>query len=410
MVETSSEFCTVAHPDRLADLLAAKVIQDIQAKDGPNSHAAIEVFLTHKQIIFAGEATTTLEINDKYLRQVAAACYDRAGYIHSMRKYWNESQVVLPEDLEIVNQIEAQSKDIAIGTTDLGEDSGYNDQGIFYSSADLTTGSKLGAAHALATAIGESLFKVSRQSILSGKGVILGPDIKVVVTISVNEDGITPKEVTAVTIAQSHAEGSDISAVQTAVKAIAMKAMLDTGVSVAYNCQWVINGTGRFVVHGQVSDTSMTGRKLAVNQPSAGPYYACKMQGGGSMIKCAHASDLILSLASRFIANVVCEAGLSTYAIVGCAGAIGQNTLQSIFIKGDGEFSNVQERVQKFFIKNFDWSPIAIARLFGFFDETFDFSEAVADNFFGHPESQPWENQEFVAAWASNLHKFLEGK
>ena len=178
MIETSSEFVTVAHPDRLADLLAAKVIQDIQAKDGPNSHAAIEVFLTHKQIIFAGEATTTLEINDKYLRQVAAACYDRAGYIHSMRKYWNESQVVLPEDLEIVNQIEAQSKDIAIGTTDLGEDSGYNDQGIFYSSADLTTGSKLGAAHALATAIGESLFKVSRQSILSGKGVILGPDIK----------------------------------------------------------------------------------------------------------------------------------------------------------------------------------------------------------------------------------------
>lgn len=414
MIETSSEFVSPAHPDRLADLLASKVIQDIQAKDGPKSHAAIEVFLTHKEIIFAGEATTTLEINDQYLRKIATDCYHRAGYIHEMRRFWTEQELVLPEDLVIVNRIEAQSKDIALGTTDRGEESGYNDQGVFYSSADNTTKSRQGAAHALATRIGEELFANSYDSIIypvysdSEHTHVLGPDIKVVVTLSLDEDGITPNEVTAITVAQSHASTTPIDYVRSKVKSIAQQVMECCGYKEAYNCRWCVNGTGRFVVHGQVSDTSVTGRKISVNLPSAGPYYASKNCGGGSMIKCAHASDLILMIASRFIANVVVSSQLSSYAIVGCAGAIGQNELQSLFIKGDDSFSKIQDKVVKFFMNKLDWSPIALAKFFHFFDPKFDFSEAVKYNFYGHPELQPWESDELISPVVKDLLNYIK--
>lgn len=407
MIETSSEFVSTAHPDRLADLLAAKVIQDIQAINGPNSHAAIEVFLTHDAVIFSGEATTTLEITDKYLRKVTVDCFERAGYTHNCRKYWTEEQMVLPEDLEIVNNIKPQSPDIALGTTDLGEESGYNDQGIFYSSADCTTSNHIGTAHYIATLIGEYLHSLSRASFEDNSNFALGPDIKVVVTTSLIDD-LNYNEVTAITIAQSHSSGISVNELRPKLKKQVERLLEKNNICIAYDCKWVINGTGRFVVCGQVSDTSMTGRKLAVNHPSAGPYYACKMQGGGSMIKCSHASDLILPLAARFIANVIVEADLSTYAIVGCSGAIGQNTLQSLFIKGDKEFEEVREKVIKFFINKIDWSPIALAKQFKFFSKEFDFSEVVKNNFFGHPECQPWENSAFLRPYRNQLLDFIQ--
>lgn len=409
MIETSSEFVTTAHPDRLADLMAAQIIQDIQAKDGPVSHAAIEVFLTHKEIIFAGEATTSLKLDDKYLNKVAVDCYNRAGYVHEMRRFWTAEQVVLPEDLTIVNRIESQSADIALGTTDRGEESGYNDQGIFFSSADNTTQSHLGAAHAIATMIGEKLFALSRESIQSCQDFVFGPDIKVVVTTSLAENQMNPVEITAITIAQSHSEGTDIDDVRRIVKAVAEKVCDDCKVKIAYNCKWVINGTGRFVIHGQVSDTSMTGRKISVNLPSAGPWYASKNCGGGSMIKCAHASDLILPLAARFIANVIVCSGLSSFAVVGCSGAIGQNELQSLSIHGDENFNKwYNERVRKFFLNKLDWSPISLANLFCFFESDFDFSEVVKNNFYGHPSCQPWESEKLILYWSGKLHDYLK--
>ena len=115
---SSSEFVSSGHPDRLADNLAAIVIQDIQCADGHNSHAAIEVFITHDSIIFGGEATTSLEIDRKYLRQVVAKGFQRSGYIKEISNYWSKSECLLPSDFNIVNKICAQSEDIALGTTD----------------------------------------------------------------------------------------------------------------------------------------------------------------------------------------------------------------------------------------------------------------------------------------------------
>lgn len=344
------------------------------------------MFITHDSIIFGGEATTTLKIDRAYLRSVVKKGFKASGYLSEMRKYWTKSEVLLPSNFNIINKICAQSPDIALGTTDLGEDSGWNDQGVFFSSAENTNSLNLGTAHYIAMRICGFLQNLSAFSIHDPEktdNVILGPDNKAVVTVKVGLDGFTPIEITAVTIAVAHSSLTPINQVREYVRNQVTLELKRIGIPIAVDCHWVINGTGRFVVHGPISDTSMTGRKISVNHPSAGPLWANKMIGGGSLVKPAHASDLILNIASRFIANVIVNAGLSSYAIVGCSGAIGRHGLQSLFINGDAKFekSSKKSKVIKFFEENIEWSPIAIANMFNFFTDDFNFLNVVNNNF-----------------------------
>lgn len=48
-----SEYVSIAHPDRMADLLAAKIIDDVQSFD--KGHAAIEVLWTFNTVVVSGE-------------------------------------------------------------------------------------------------------------------------------------------------------------------------------------------------------------------------------------------------------------------------------------------------------------------------------------------------------------------
>lgn len=405
---STSEFVSLGHPDRLADSIAAVIINDIQKKDGPNSHAAIEVFITHDTITVSGEATTTLDLNARYLRKSVAEAFFCCGYLQEMRQYWAEDEVKLAGDFKIINKVATQSPDIALATTDKGEESGWNDQGVYFSSCEDTNPYGLGTAHLLAQRISDSLFYESQASVLNKYNVVLGPDNKVCVTVKTAEDGFTPLAVTAVTIAVAHSPKCSEESTIMEVFKLARTAINEVGIPISAHCKWVINGTGRFIVHGPIADTSTTGRKVSVNHPSAGPVWCNKMVGGGSMVKPWHASDFILNIMSRYISEVVVKAGLSSYAVVGCSGAIGKTGLQSIFIKGDEHFDKCnKERVYAFFQSFIHWSPKGIADKFGLFDESFDFSEAVNHNFFGCPDVQPWENPIKVEEDAQALISYL---
>jgi len=406
---SSSEYVSAGHPDRLADILAAIVIDDVQKRDGVNSHAAVEVFLTHDTVYFGGEVTTSLKIDKEYLAGVVREGFEMAGYIPEMRQYWTKKEVMLAEDMKIVNKICAQSPDIALGTTNKGAESGWNDQGVYFSSCDCTTERGIGYPHYVAKLISDALFKESRESIMNGAEAMLGPDNKVVVTVKTSSDGMTPICVTAITIAVAHTSTVKDFYLEAHIKLSVLKWLRNAGITVANGCMWVINGTGRFVVHGCVSDTSMTGRKISVNHPSAGPVWCNKMIGGGTMVKPAHASDLMLNLMSRYIAEVIVAANLSSYAVVGCSCAIGQQGLQSLFIKGDERFEARKDKglIYDFFFQFVKWSPIAIAEKFGFFNGDFDFARAVKDNFFGDGNSQPWENPDLFLDDAEALLLYI---
>jgi len=413
-LQSSSEFCSSGHPDRLADNIAAIVINDIQKKDGPKSHAAIEVFITHDSVIIAGEATTSLELTKQYLAQVVERAYELSGYLPEMRQYWKKEEVMLAKDMKIINKVSPQSIDIALGTTDKGEDTGWNDQGIMFSSSENTNDARIGTPMLVAIMIGEYLQKYSRESILAERADFrIGPDNKCIVTCDVEEDGFTPKCISAITIAVPHHAEADTEKFNSYIKELVLNYLNEQAsvikCTVSPDCKWVINGTGRFVCHGNVADTSMTGRKISVNHPSAGPLWCNKMIGGGSLVKPFHASDLILNVTARFIANVLVRAGLTKYAVVGVACSIGKKEIQSMFIHGDESFEknvNRKDAITAYFHQNFDWTPIALVTKFGFFSEGFDFGRIVNDNFFGK-QNQPWDNDELILKEAQALNLAL---
>lgn len=415
--QSSAEYVSPGHPDRVCDIAASIIINDIQKIDGPNSHAAVEVFLTHDTIIYSGEVKTTLTIDDNYLRNVTYTAFDSIGYSQSLRKYWTKDEVVIAEDLTIVNKVYLQSSDIALGTTDKDDDSGYNDQGIYFSSADNTTPELIGSPMHAAKKISDYFYKMSSLSITEGgieygpdkSKLILGPDNKCVVTMKVEDDGFTPICITGITVAVAHSANTSCELLREYVKAEVYKILADEYI-ISDDCKWTINGTGRFVIHGCISDTSMTGRKISVNHPSAGPLWMNKMIGGGSLVKPWHASDLILNLAARYISSIIVSAGYSKYAVVGCSCGIGQKSLQSFFVQGDPTFESnekLKNVVVQFFQEKFSWSPFELAKNLGIFTDDFNFSDAVRNNFFGDPLSQPWEDPERIHEWVVKLNIFV---
>lgn len=406
---SSTEVVSSGHPDRLADNCAAALIDRIQKKDGPNSHAAVEVAIANDKLIFSGEVTTSLDITQSLLREVAEEAYTKSGYIPAFRKYFTKSQCALLDDMEIYNFIHSQSPDIALGTTDQGVDSGFNDQGVFYSTSDNTTPNHVGILHQIAHEICRALQGEALNSVLVRKDPtrVLGVDNKTIVTGKFSSDAYTLLEITAITIAVAHSEETPTENVREIVLSV-IDPILHKYHFTMSSEDILINGTGRFVVHGSVGDSSCQGRKLSVNTPSAGPIYMYKNLGGGSKIKPWHASDFLLDVYSRFIANVIVASNLSDYALVGTSCAIGQKNLQSISIIGDkkfNEFTNY-DKIVSFFSQ--DVTPKYLANLFGLFSDNFSFLECVDYNFYGYPSKHPWDNPTLIDEWSHKLIDYLK--
>lgn len=390
---STSEHVSTGHPDRLADLIAAKIIDDVNHNDKENGHAAIEVFLAHDEIIIGGEATTTIKIDSEYLKKVCSQAFFDAGYI--VRKYWNndgKTDYFTFEDVEngtvkIKNKIAAQSPDIAAGTTTKAKESGWNDQGIYFSSAEKNNKEQIGVPMYYATKIGNFIFN---QSLTFDS--VYGSDIKVLVTMKTDKSGIAKdvSDITAITVAVptilTHEE------CEMPITTMISKACgVDNIYDICPDVKIVINGTGVYRLHGMLADTSMTGRKISVNHPSAGPVWCNKMIGGGSLVKPWHASDLLLNIYSRFIALTVVNYWGVKYAVVGCSGGIGQKDLQSIFVKTN-QSDRYNAEISEWVTKNYSKvTPYSIATLFNMFDDDFSFYEAVKNNFFGNAKTQPWE-------------------
>lgn len=417
---SSSEFVSAGHPDRLADNIAAVLIDKVQHNDGWKSHAAVEVFLTHTHCIFSGEVTTSLPLTGDLLRECLTEGFRLSGYLPSARRYWTKAQLALPEDLQIINLISPQSPDIAQGTTDLSEESGWNDQGIMFSSAENTNEYRQGFAMFLAQELSDALLQQSKESIelcdrtgINLDGVI-GPDNKVVITISTAEDGMTPLAITSVVVAAPTTERNVEEGKQHISSTVNnLLEKWHNRYNISINAvDVVINGTGKFVQHGCISDTSMTGRKISVNHPSAGPVWCNKMIGGGSLVKPFHASDFILNVACRYVANVCVASGLTKYAVVGVSCGIGMTKLQSMFITMDPSVPvATNEKVVAFFqdksIAPFHWNVNSIVNFFGILNDNFSMARCVNDNFFCNPETQPWEEKSRIKAAAEDLLRYL---
>jgi S-adenosylmethionine synthetase len=402
----------------MCDSIAANLINRIQHNDKENSHAAIEVFASDDTIIFGGEAKTTLKLNKKFLKQVLKESFNDCGYTDDKRLRFSKEQVHLAKDTKIINKIHAQSPDIARATTDKKGESGWNDQGIFFSGFDSMTPTGQGAAKYLANSFGEYLFDMAKNC------NYLGSDIKVVFTLNVKEDGYTPISVEHVTVAIPCAESycGEIYSIVNKYYEDWTKTLLSEYGSSVYKLlrntisakipSITVNGTGRYVNHGYHSDASMTGRKLAVNNMSAGPISSQCQCGGGSYIKPFHASDFLLPMVGTWISKAIVDMGLTPYASVALSCTIGSTVIDSICVMGDSKF-NKNTKLRNNIVKglvDYGISPAKLGKIWDFYNK-YDFYKIEEANFVTNPLSTlecPWYKTEDLISYLSKYIKEVQ--
>ena len=164
----------------------------------------------------------------------------------------------------VAQHVTRQSPDIARGV----DANGWGDQGIFWGMAvDNPLANYMPADHHLARLVGESVFR-SRLG---------GLDIKTQVAMDGNR-------VRSLVAAVPQREEDDESRLRAYLASL-----------VPEETEIVLNGTGRYVVHGPVGDCGTTGRKLAVD------FYGgnCRLGGGCPWTKDGSKADVALNLYAR---------------------------------------------------------------------------------------------------------------
>lgn len=255
-----SEYVSIAHPDRMADLLAAKIIDDVQSFD--KGHAAIEVLWTFNTVVVSGEVKTDFSITKDYLKECVQFVLKETGYLD---KKEFAKRGLIETDFDALNLVNQQSPDIALGT----DNGGWNDQTIAYGGYDFSTTYGLQKDKDLARRVCDYLFDLALRI----------PDLGTDIKVKVADRGIT--------VAIPMLENKPLDYV---------KHQLETTFA---GYTFTINGTGKYEKHGPIADTGLTGRKVTVNSPSIE-----NKVGGGSMIKPAHASDLLLPLWAKHLAYI----------------------------------------------------------------------------------------------------------
>lgn len=370
----TSESVSPSHPDKLCDVIADTLKDQILSQD-ENARVAIECMCTTNKVVIMGEVTTSAKVDyDEVVRKVIKDC----GYTH------NDSGFCY-NDVDIQNLVHAQSPDIAMGTVDSVGGSG--DQGIIFGYACNETKELIPLSWQMARDMTSKCFDLS----VSTEGKVLRPDAKSQVTLAYFGDKIVG--INTVVVSCSHA--ADVS--QNDVRAMIVQSVIipildKYGYDVKDVKHILINPTGAFSVYGPNGDTGLTGRKLVVDQ-----YGGHSAVGGGTMQgKDPTKVDNSAALMARYIAKNIVAAGVSDRCQVQLAYAIGIPQPVSINI----EFFNTQKNYipgfEKWILDNVDCSPRGMIERFSLRRPSgWNYSTASAKGWFGR-EGFPWEKLDLV--------------
>lgn len=151
----------------------------------------------------------------------------------------------------------------------------------------------------------------------------------------------------------------------------------------------LVNGTGKYSIHGTLCDSGVTGRKIVVNH--TGGY---SPNGGGSQIKGFTAADSLLNFASRWIARSIVDSGLAHTCTTALSCAIGQKKLQSFSVLLDGKEpdKDTMSRINNV-IDNIEFSPRYFNTIWNCYYSHY-FYDIVKSNFYG--KDQDWEKNLLV--------------
>ncbi|AWG03413.1 methionine adenosyltransferase [Trueperella pyogenes] len=303
-IKTAEAVC-IGHPDKLCDLIAETILDDI-THDDPTARVAVEVTAKGRHIHVFGEITTKARLR---IRSSVAFALEQAGY--------------QPWRFRTHLNVKKQSPEIASGvTTSLearaGDDDafvllGAGDQGTVYGYATAENDDMLPTPLVVAHEICRRIDQARTDHLIAG----LKPDGKAQVSIRYNGD--VPVEATAIVVSVQHDKNKDLEELERELRSLVIEPALGN-TPLAPNALVLINPAGTFIKGGPAADAGLTGRKLAVDT-----YGGLGAHGGGAFAgKDVSKVDRTAALMARRIAKTIIAAELATEATVAISYAIGK--------------------------------------------------------------------------------------
>ncbi len=343
----SSESVSEGHPDKLADLISDKILDEFLTLD-PNARVACETMLADQCVIVAGEFKTTRHADFDSVQHRAE---DLVRQVLREVGYADVETGIDPDRCEVQIRFNHQSPDISRGVDQAEGGLGAGDQGLMFGYAtnesDVLMPAPIHFAHEL----------VRRQTKLRHLGDLpwLQPDAKSQVTFRY-ADG-KPVEVTTVVLSTQHRPGISLEHLRKVILEQIIEPVIPKELR-AKDFRTLINPTGNFVIGGPKGDTGLTGRKIIVDT-----YGGAAPHGGGAFSgKDPSKVDRSAAYMARFLAKTIVIRGWATKALVQLAYAIGVAEPVSFAVEtfGAGKEGEITQALQM----EFDLTPAGIiARL-----------------------------------------------
>lgn len=385
----TSESVTEGHPDKVCDQISDAILDTILEND-PDARVACETLATTKLIVISGEIST-LEYVD-YVKIVRATLEDIG--------YTDEAFGISANTTKVLACIDKQSPEIAQGVDRESEDNqGAGDQGLMFGYACNETPELMPLPIQLSQRLTQRLAELRKTKKLPW----LRPDGKSQVTVRY-EDG-KPVGVEKIVIATQHEDmlekfGSESEENNFISEKIVNQVILPVleNYGIPYENNFIVNGTGRFVLGGPEADTGLTGRKIIVDT-----YGGYARHGGGAFSgKDPSKVDRSAAYMARYVAKNIVAAELADKCEVQLAYSIGVAEPVSVSVNsfGTGKISDID--LTEIILDIFDFKPAAIIRELTL--KNIEYRRLAAYGHFGR-KGFPWEKTNKVIELKNKLEK-----
>ncbi len=324
----TSECVFRGHPDKIADQISDRILDECLAQD-KNSRVAVETLIKNNLIVLAGEVTTNANI--PYKNDALSVLKD-LGYENL-------------DNFEFIIEISKQSPDIALGV----DKDGAGDQGIMYGFATSESKEFMPLPIVLARKIAIKMDELTKQI-----PELFGSDGKCQVSIAYDEND-NPVKVTTIIVSQQTQPNVDREFYTYFIIEECLKKVIPSWL-ITGETKVLINPTGEFVKGGAYADSGLTGRKIICDT-----YGGVGRHGGGAFSgKDPTKVDRCAAYYARYVAKNVVAAGLARKCEVQVAYAIGVAKPVAVNIETFGTSKYTNDQIKEAVLKFFNFTPKAI--------------------------------------------------
>lgn len=324
----TSECVFRGHPDKIADQISDRILDECLAQD-KNSRVAVETLIKNNLIVLAGEVTTNANISYK---NVALSVLKDLGYENL-------------DNFEFIIEISKQSPDIALGV----DKDGAGDQGIMYGFATSESKELMPLPIVIARKIAIKMDELTKEI-----PELFGKDGKCQVSIAYDEDD-NPVKVITIIVSQQTQPNVDREFYTSFIIEECLKKVIPSWL-ITEETKVLINPTGEFVKGGPYADSGLTGRKIICDT-----YGGVGRHGGGAFSgKDPTKVDRCAAYYARYVAKNVVAAGLARKCEVQVAYAIGVAKPVAVNIETFGTSKYTNDQIKEAVLKFFNFTPKAI--------------------------------------------------